>query len=188
MTNRTKRERIGVLAGGPSSEREISLLSGSAVHGALISAGCDAVLIDVTGSEHVRDEVRAAGIDIAFIALHGRFGEDGSVQTVLEEMGIPYTGSGPEASKRALDKIVSREIFAQNRIAIPRGFLLRRQETAAGVGELETAGFSLPLVVKPPLEGSSIGVSIVSAASDFAAAAAEAFRYSDTIIIEEYIK
>ena len=109
--------RIGVLAGGPSNEREISIKSGKAVHNALIGEGLDAIFMDV--QDNIYDIIKRDIIDEAFIALHGRFGEDGTVQRLLEEAGIPYTGSGPEASRMALDKIASKEIFIKRGIPVP---------------------------------------------------------------------
>ncbi len=103
--------RVGILAGGPSNERDISLRSGKAVHDALLNEGLDAIFLDVKND--VAEIIKNSSIDIAFIALHGRFGEDGTVQKMLEDAGIPYTGSGVEASRLALDKIASKEIFVR---------------------------------------------------------------------------
>ena len=109
--------RIGVLAGGPSNEREISLRSGKAVHSALLGEGLDAVFLDI--KDDIREALSKNAIDMAFIALHGRFGEDGTVQRMLEEANIPYTGSNVTASRLALDKIASKDIFIRNNIPTP---------------------------------------------------------------------
>lgn len=178
--------RIGVLAGGPSNEREISLQSGEAVFNALRNAGADVVFLDIK-KELTKEEARGFDIDIAFIALHGRFGEDGGVQGLLEELDVPYTGSGPLASRLALDKVASREIFVRNGLDVPRYKAIGRSGlNPASVDEItKTIGF--PLVVKPQFEGSSIGISIVKDNTALKEAIALAFDYGDKIILEEYI-
>lgn len=180
--------RIGVLAGGPSNEREISLLSGQAVFAALKDAGADAVFIDVRSEGSVIRQLSEAGIDMAFIALHGRFGEDGIIQKILEDSDIPYTGSGPAASRFALDKIISLELFSKNGISVPahRTFSKKTFSEAAIDPLAQTLG--LPLVVKPQFEGSSIGISIVRDTGGLKTAIDMAFGYGDNIIVEEYIK
>lgn len=195
MDIRTK--RIGVLAGGMSSEREISLKSGTAVFRALTDEGLNAIFLDV--NDDICDIIKKNNIDIAFIALHGKFGEDGTVQKMLEDLGIPYTGSGVEASKRALDKIASKEAFVAAGISTPRYVVINKDEWRSGpdVGAgLKPArsgrpqGSPLqvwPLVVKPPLEGSSIGLSIVSDMDAFEKAVFKAFEFGPTVLIEEYI-
>ena len=110
--DKLKQYRIGILAGGSSSEREISLKSGDAVLKALKEAGFTVVFLDVT-EDSLSDVVAEADLGIAFIALHGRFGEDGTVQRIFEKRGIPYTGSGPESSRLALDKLASKKLFRE---------------------------------------------------------------------------
>ncbi len=173
--------RIGVLAGGPSSEREISLRSGQAVHKALIAEGFDSIFIDVW--DDIYGIIKHHKIDVAFIALHGRFGEDGTVQKVLEGLGIPYTGSGVEASKRALDKIESKRIFEGRGIPTPRYIVFDKTVFDPATAD----GLKMPIVVKPQMEGSSIGLSIVRASESLNEALAEAFKYGDRAIAEEYI-
>jgi D-alanine-D-alanine ligase len=173
--------RIGVLAGGASNERDVSLRSGNAVYRALLDEGLDAILLDVKND--ARDIIRKSCIDVAFIALHGRFGEDGTIQKLLEDADIPYTGSGVEASRLALDKISSKEIFSRCGIATPRYVISEREKF-----NIDEAGkLNYPIVVKPQLEGSSIGLSIVSEKRLLKEAADKAFQYGERIILEEYI-
>jgi D-alanine-D-alanine ligase len=173
--------RIGVLAGGPSNEREISLRSGRAVYEALIKAGLDAVLVEI--GDDARSSVSRSRLDVAFIALHGMFGEDGTVQRMLEEMRIPYTGSACEASKLALDKIASKEAFIRAGIRVPGYAVVDK----ARLDLKDAVRLGLPVVVKPSLEGSSIGLSVVRDPADLEGAVLEAFRYGDRVLVEEYI-
>lgn len=175
----TRFGKVGVLAGGPSNERAISLESGKAVYKALKEAGCDAALLDI--SEDPIKDVKKSGIGTAFIALHGRFGEDGTVQGLLEKIGIPYTGSGPEASRLALDKIASRRRFEKNRIPVP---LYQIFENSSRL----SVKLNFPVVVKPQFEGSSIGLSVVDGPGGLEKAFEKAFRCGDRIIVEEFIK
>lgn len=179
--------KIGVLAGGPSNEREISLKSGEAVFNALREKGADAIFLDIR-KELTKDDIKGFGIDVAFIALHGRFGEDGTIQKILECAGLPYTGSRPLASRLALDKIASREIFIKGGIAIPRYEVLRKENFDYADLKKIAQIIKFPLVVKPQFEGSSIGISIARKDEELKEAAALAFNYGDRIIIEEYIK
>ena len=110
--------RVAVLAGGPSSEREISLRSGRAVHNALLQEGIDAFFVDVC--DNIYDIIKSERMDVAFLALHGKFGEDGTIQKILDSADIRYTGSGADASRVALDKIASKEIFIKNSIPTPK--------------------------------------------------------------------
>ncbi|GFO56067.1 D-alanine--D-alanine ligase [Geomonas sp. Red276] len=173
-----KHKKIGVLMGGLSAEREVSLSSGQAVLRALTSLGYRAVGIDV--GRDLAGRVAAEGIEIAFIALHGRFGEDGSVQGLLELMGIPYTGSGVLASALAINKIFSKTVFSAAGLSVAPYQVLRR-------GEPLNLTFPLPVVVKPSQEGSSVGVSIVKEFSQMAAALEEAFKYDAEILVEKFI-
>lgn len=177
-----KTKRIGVLMGGLSAEREVSLKSGAAVHRALLARGYDAVAIDVDRDLAV--VLASQGIEAAFIALHGRYGEDGCVQGLLELMGIPYTGSGVLASALAMNKLYAKQAFAA-------AGLLTTPFVALSQGETVRAGdlpFGLPAVVKPVQEGSSVGVSIVKSEADLQAAIDEAFRYDRVILVERYVK
>ncbi len=174
--------RIGVLMGGASSEREISLKSGKAVCEALRSLGREAVGIDIQKPDknYVSDLLRSYDIDVAFIALHGEFGEDGKLQAILEEMRIPYTGSGVKASALAMDKIASHKLFLGAGLNVPAYRVLENRKDAH-LG-------NFPLVVKPATGGSSIGLSIVDTAKELRQALDLAFTYARRVIVEEYIK
>jgi D-alanine-D-alanine ligase len=182
MQENIKTIKIGVLMGGLSAEREVSLKSGAAVHKALLETGYDAVAIDV--GRDLAGRLAAERIEAAFICLHGRYGEDGSVQGLLELMAIPYTGSGILASALAMDKIFAKKIFAASGMTItPYVVVLQGEEPTAA-----SLPFPLPVVVKPSREGSSVGVSIVKRAEDLHSAAVGAFLYDREILIEQYVK
>ncbi len=174
--------RIGVLCGGPSNEREVSLASGEAVASALAGAGREVVrgVLD-EGSASELDALLSRA-DVFFVALHGKFGEDGTLQALLEERGAVYTGSGPESSRVCFDKITARRVFAENGIPHPRGRVLRRGEEIA-----EEVARMLPCVVKPAASGSSIGVSIIREASELPRALERAFAEDDRVLAEEYV-
>ena len=180
--------RIGVLMGGSSSERKISLKSGKAVYDSLVSAGLDVVAIDITSDDLglTSKLILSKRIDVAFIALHGRFGEDGEIQYILEKLGIPYTGSGIKASRLALDKISSHHIFRIHGLAVPRYKVFDSLNRNFNFSLLNK--FSYPLVVKPATHGSSIGLSIIENKHRLLKAMNLAFRFDDQIIVEEYIK
>jgi D-alanine-D-alanine ligase len=167
-------EHVAVLKGGPSAERDVSLASGAAVARALRQLGYDVKEVDLQST----DVQLPGGIDAVFIALHGTFGEDGKLQEVLTRRGIPYTGSDAESSHRSFDKVVSKRIFEQQGIRTPRYEVLRR-------GEART--LPLPVVVKPPRQGSSIGVTIVHEEADWDDALAEAFKLDEEVLVEAYI-
>lgn len=167
-------QRVAVLKGGPSSEREISLRSGAAVANGLRAAGYTVEEIDVVG----RALDVPAGIEAVFIALHGEFGEDGQVQALLNARGIPYTGSGAEASRVACDKRLSKQAFDQ--AGIPHA-------AWAMVREGQACPLPFPVVIKPPRQGSTIGIHCVRAAEDWAGALKDALNYDDQILVETYI-
>jgi len=177
-----KGKRIGVLMGGLSAEREVSLKSGMAVHQAFLSLGYDSVAIDVR--QEVAEVLRQEKIELAFIALHGRYGEDGCIQGVLELMGIPYTGSGVLASALAMHKLYSKQAFSAAGLTITPYIAVRHGEAWSA----EALPFNLPVVVKPVQEGSSVGVSIVKQAHELQAALDDAFRYDDLVLVERYVK
>jgi D-alanine-D-alanine ligase len=177
-----KAKKIGVLCGGLSAEREVSLKSGAAVHQALVSQGYDATLIDV--GRDLTDVLKREGVEVAFIALHGRYGEDGCVQGLLELMQIPYTGSGVLASALAMHKFYSKQAFAASGI-LTAAFCRYRRGDAVRLTDLP---FGLPLVVKPAQEGSSVGISIVKEERLLAEAVELAFCHDEEILAEQYIK
>jgi D-alanine-D-alanine ligase len=175
-----KYRRVGVLMGGWSAEREVSLNSGAAVANGLETAGYSVIRIDATRELDV--QIRAARVDAVFVALHGRWGEDGTVQGMLEVMGVPYTGSPPLSSALAMDKERTRDLLAAAGVPIAKGAILRR----GSVAELP-AGLEPPVVVKPATEGSSVGVTIVHEIGEYAAALDTAWRCADRAVVERYV-
>ena len=173
--------RVAVLMGGPSAEREISLMSGRAVLDALRSKGVDAHPFDP--AERELHELKREGFGRVFIALHGRFGEDGTVQGALEVLGIPYTGSGVMASALSMDKWRTKLVWDASGIPTPRFAMVRAGTNWDRVAE--TLG--MPVIVKPAREGSTIGLTKVVSKSDFDAAFALAARYDSLVIAEEFI-
>jgi D-alanine-D-alanine ligase len=176
-----KTKTIGVLMGGLSAERDVSLKSGRAMAGALRSRGYRVIEIDV--DRNLPALLTSEGIDVAVIALHGRFGEDGCVQGVLELLGIPYTGSGVMASALAMNKIFARQLFAASGLTVARCVVVRRGESF----DPGTAPFPLPMVVKPSQEGSSMGITIVRSPHQLASALQLAHRYDAEALVEEFI-
>lgn len=168
-------DRVAVLMGGPSEERDVSLRSGAAVARGLRGAGYDAVEVDVAGYQL---GALPAGVEAVFVALHGAFGEDGCVQAELEARGIPYTGTGPAASRVAFDKCLSKTVFCSAGVPTPVYEILT-------MGQART--LPLPVVVKPPRQGSSIGVHIVRREEEWTVARDDAFRYGDSVLVESFI-
>lgn len=181
--------RVGVLIGGPSTERTISLKSGKAVMEALKEEGLETVALDIKTNDLCQNIrlIKDSGIDIAFIALHGRFGEDGQIQQVLEALDIPYTGSGVMPSRLALDKIASRQIFQIHGLIVPRYKIIHKLSYNK-YPLLLLNGFSFPLVIKPATHGSSIGLSIIDSRRELKRALDLAFSFDEYILIEEYLK
>ncbi len=177
-----KDKKIGVLMGGLSAERDVSLKSGLAVHQALLGLGYDSTAIDVR--YEVAALLRDERIEVAFIALHGRYGEDGCIQGLLELLQIPYTGSGVLASALAMHKLYSKQAFAAAGLIITPYLSVRRGDTL----DADAVPFGLPVVVKPAQEGSSVGVSIVRQADQLQAALDEAFQYDELVLVEQYVK
>jgi D-alanine-D-alanine ligase len=177
--------KVAVLMGGRSAEREVSLMSGQGVLQALLSAGADAHAFDP--AERELSELKKEGFQRCFIALHGRFGEDGTVQGALELMGIPYTGSGVMASSIAMDKVMTKRVWQAEGLPVPRHVLVHpAQIDSLSADELiQTLG--LPLIVKPAREGSSIGVSKVQRAEDLHAALRAAAACDHDILCEQCI-
>jgi D-alanine-D-alanine ligase len=173
--------KVGVLFGGRSAEREVSNMSGSGVLAALQSKGVDAHAFD-PGQRGIA-ELAAEKFDRVFIALHGRFGEDGSLQGALEQLGIPYTGSGVMACAIGMDKIYTKMIWLMKGLPTPRyAELIDSTDLAAVVADL-----GLPLIVKPPHEGSTIGITKVNAAAELKAAYDTAAGFDDIVLAEEFV-
>ena len=181
MTDTKKLGKVAVLMGGPSAEREISLLSGNGVLAALKEKGVDAYAFD-PAVQSLFDLPREK-FDRVFIALHGRFGEDGTVQGVLESLKIPYTGSGVMGSALSMDKWRTKLVWQAAGIPTPKFVMLNPDSDWTAV--LDTLG--LPLIVKPAREGSSIGVTKVRAASELHAAFQLAYQLDPLVIAEEFI-
>jgi len=176
--------RVGVLFGGRSAERQISIMSGTGVLAALKEQGVDAHAFD-PGTQSVA-QLAAAGFDRVFIALHGRFGEDGTIQGVLEWLRIPYTGSGVMASSIAIDKVTTKRIWEYEELPTPAWQVLTADtDWKRVVAELGDA-----LIVKPSREGSTIGISKVLThdQDELATAYAEAAKYDDVVLVEELVR
>lgn len=166
--------------GGLSTEREVSLETGKAVFQAIQRKGLQAVAIDV--DEHITQALTTQGVDLAFIALHGTYGEDGAIQGLLNCLKIPYTGSGVLASAVAFNKVMSKKLFQHHGIPTPEFQVLYKDR-----GEIQRT-LDLPVVVKPSDQGSSIGVSIVREESHWREAVEKAFEHSSEVIVEKYIE
>lgn len=170
--------QVAVLAGGPGSEREVSLASAKGVVGALEGRVGKVTLVDVRGT----DFDLPAGTDLAFNVIHGTFGEDGQLQAEMERRGIPYTGARRASSETAFDKVLSKERFIDAGVITPASEVIFASKTS----ELP-ASIGIPCVVKPPREGSSVGVHLVRAMEEWAAAFEDASKYSDDLLVEELI-
>jgi D-alanine-D-alanine ligase len=181
------KERVGVLMGGMSGEREVSLRTGDGVARALEERGFDVARI-VFGPETrgVDQLVRDAKIDTAFLALHGKGGEDGCVQGLLELLGIPYTGSSVLGSALAMDKLKSKELFRLHNVPTPPYYVASRADLA----DLEEVhgSFGFPAIVKPRREGSSVGLALASGLSELAGALDRALAFDGHALVERYVK
>jgi len=166
--------KVAVLKGGPSAEREISLKSGAAVARGLRDAGYEVAEVDVTE----RQVTLPDGIEAVFIALHGEFGEDGGVQSLLDGMQVPYTGSGAKGSRCAMDKVLTKRAFEEHGIPTAPYEVLREEEPRT---------LDLPVVIKPSCQGSSIGVHRVASEAEWESAAADAYRYGDVLLVESFV-
>lgn len=175
-----KDKRIGVLMGGTSAEREVSLRSGNAVYNALKRLNYDVISIDV--GKDICAVLKKERVEIVFLVLHGGFGENGSIQGLLEVLGIPYTGSGVLASALAMDKEASKKIFLYHNIPVPDFIVIDKMRG------FQKINFSLPWVVKPATEGSSIGVSIVKDDMNLKDALKKAFQHSSRVIVEKFVE
>lgn len=176
--------KIAVLAGGHSAERSISLESGQTVSRALRARGHAATCIDPASIDLA--VFRWDVFDAAFIALHGRFGEDGTIQTILEQAGVPFTGSGSMASRLAFSKSASKERFLQNGVPTPPYVLIHEADDAGRIQKQANA-LGFPLVVKPDAQGSSLGVSVVNSPDELPQALTRCFHYDTFGLIEPYV-
>ena len=176
---------IGVLYGGPSAEREVSLESGKNVAAALEEAGHSVKRVIVNAGFNLETAL-ALDIDVAFLALHGEFGEDGQIQSILDEAGIPYTGSGPDASALAFDKILSKRAYERANVPTAAWMSLDREEyQRSGDNGLDIFP---PVVAKPATCGSSLGVTIVRQYDQVGNAVERAFRYGESVLIERFVE
>lgn len=170
--------KVAVLAGGPGSEREVSLASAKGVLGALEGRVREVVLVDVTGE----DFDLPVGTDIGFNVIHGTFGEDGALQALMEKKGVPYTGARESSSRVAFDKILSKKCFLQAGVSTPLSETVVVNDGTAEPGEV-----GIPCVVKPPREGSSVGVHLVHDLEEWKTAIADAAKYSPDVLVEQLI-
>ncbi len=177
--------RIGVLMGGQSAEREISLRTGQAVHGALLRRGYEAVTIDADAA--VAEQLRAKKVELVFVALHGPGGEDGTIQGLLEVMGLPYTGSGVRASAVGMHKVTAKTLLSCHGIPVPAGTVVVAGRSRGGGRGVPPAGLRWPVVVKPAAQGSTFGVTIVRRRSEWSAALRRAHAYDPEAVVEAYI-
>lgn len=181
--------KIGVLMGGRSSERDVSLRTGDAINQALRSKGYQSLKIDV--NLDIVEKIKAEKIELAFLALHGKYGEDGTIQGLLEMLDIPYTGSGVLASAMVMDKIVAKKMLMFEGLATPNFMLVSQKEFASLNIPVFTAELSkvmgFPLVVKAPTQGSSIGISIVRQEQDLIPALELSLQYDHVAMIEQFI-
>lgn len=179
-----KKKKTGVMMGGFSHEREISLKTGKAILKALTEKGYTAIPIDL--GDDIAEKLVKEKIECAFLALHGRFGEDGTLQGMLELMRIPYTGSGVLASALAMHKIMSKKFFLCEKIPTPRFEVFKREEIRKDPpGKIS---LPLPVVVKPAREGSTIGISVVRKDEELGPALTKAGEYDEEILVEEFMK
>jgi D-alanine-D-alanine ligase len=185
IREKKKSLRIGVIAGGVSSEREISLLTGENIYRSLLKSGYDAILIDLK-NDFLNDIKK---INLAFLALHGRYGEDGTIQGLMELMKIPYTGSGVLGSAIAINKILTKKILKCENVLTPQYAVLDidSKKNPAGTGLFIGEKPSYPVIVKPNCEGSTIGVNIVGSDEQLKHAIEDASKYDNKILIEKYI-
>jgi len=180
--------KIGVLLGGRSAEREVSLRTGAAIHRALLENGYDAVKIDV--DVNIVENLKQHGIELAFIALHGKYGEDGAVQGMLEMLDIPYTGPDVLASAIAMNKIATKKILLAEGIPTPDYRVvssIEYQSKPLPVIEQKLIELGLPVVIKAPTQGSTIGITFVHAKDEIKAGLEEAFKYDPVALVEKMV-
>jgi len=181
----TKGQRIGVIMGGMSAERDVSLRTGEGVAKALEERGHEVARITFGSGDSLPELIRLARIDVAFIALHGRGGEDGCVQGLLELLGIPYTGSNVLASALAMDKLKAKEMFRLHNVPTPPYYVAQEKDLA----DLEEVhgSFGFPAIVKPRGEGSSVGVSKANNLAELASAIERALEHDTSVLVERFV-
>lgn len=182
----TKNNRIGVLMGGPSREREVSRNTGHAVEEALRSLGYQTVPIEYEPARLV-EQLKEAAVDAVFLALHGKYGEDGTIQGALELLGMPYTGSGVLSSAITMDKITSSHVFKAAGIRMAASCSCRLAEGIETAENVIRREFSLPVVLKPACEGSTIGIEIVRTPEELPVSLGRVFRIESRILVEQYL-
>ncbi len=191
------KKRIGVLMGGLSAERDVSMRSGQAIYQGLQELGYDSVMIDV--DSEVVNTLKKEQVELAFLALHGGTGENGAIQGLLEVLGIPYTGSGILSSAIAMDKEQSKKLFAHHGIPVAPSIVIKNRSAEISHGNTDATGayqfpdfpvpsFDLPWVVKPVAEGSSIGVNMVKQEGDLLPCIEKTFEFGHRVIVEKFIK
>lgn len=185
IVRRLRKRRIGVIMGGWSSEREVSLLSGQRVLSSLKSQGFQAVGIDI--NRNFVTQIKDAKIDLAFVILHGRPGEDGSIQGYLEMLGIPYTGSGVTASAICMDKVFTKELFRRWGIPTPDDVVIGAEEPIAPILAEAEKRFGYPMIAKPRSEGSSVGIELLEGKRGAAERCERVRRGFGDILLEQFI-
>ncbi len=180
-------KKIIVLMGGPSSEAEISRMTGNAILKALLSLGYNAEGMEFVPQTLVED-VKNSGCDIVFNAVHGKYGEDGRIAAALEMIDMPYTSCSVLSSALTMDKVATKYLFRATGISTPKSIVYRRRDSSRDLAAEITREFSLPVVVKAASQGSSIGVEIVEKMDELQSALANSFKYDDAVLIEEFIR
>ncbi|HNS98857.1 MAG TPA: D-alanine--D-alanine ligase [Polyangiaceae bacterium] len=178
--------RVGVVMGGSSGERNVSLASGKAVVDGLSEKGFDVVPIDLEDRKDWASALKGARVDAVFLALHGRLGEDGCVQGLCEVLGIPYTGSGVLASALAMDKLKAKELFHQHNVPTPAYYTLSVYDDLSDIEQIH-GSFGFPVIVKPRSEGSSLGVRCAESLPELVYAVTEAHKLDDHVLVERRI-
>lgn len=179
-----KDKTVGVMMGGLSSERDISVKSGRSVRENLAKDGWNAVALELVSEsvDEIKKLILENAIDVVFIAMHGGFGEGGDLQRILDNMGVPYVGSGYHSSRLAMDKVASHKLFEEAGLNVPKHLAVNKGEI------LNRDSLKYPVVVKPSRQGSSIGITFVNSDGKLNEAIETAFKFDDSILIEEFIK
>jgi len=183
------KKRVALIYGGRSAEREISLFTGRQVSSALVEKGFQVTPLDL--DDNTVTALAEARPDVVFIALHGKYGEDGCLQGLLDILGLPYVGSGVLASALAMNKAISKKLFRLEGLLCPKDILvsshaLRKAGLQGVIGQI-TKGLDYPMVIKPNKQGSTIGLTVVRSSEDLESAVLNAFKYDDEVLVEEYI-